>query len=189
MITIEDDVEFYFLKVSKSYALEATPNEEEADPFFLGPSDDIREDEFCIVYYGKKLINLKGRLVVPDLKLQIPYYLEALTSVFGNNDGPLYFKPNTESDEPACKFKFEVPMNEENSTHLIMKGKGLFYIGCGRKWRMSSYLFLRKSGDSSTSINFHSGCTHSKAYHDQRTRFMLFRLQEFKPCEVKPASV
>lgn len=183
MITIQDDEELYGLKVSNSYTLEATANREEASPFFLGPSDNVREDEFYIVYYGQKLLNVKGHLVAPNMKVQIPYYLEAHTSLFGKNDGPLRFKPNTDSDESAYKFKFEVPMDEENSTQLILRGKSLFYICCQRDWRMSSYIFLTKSGDATTGLNFQSGCTHSKAQHDQDTRFMLFRLQEFKPSD------
>ena len=184
MITIEDNTKFYALKVSESYTLEATVNREEASPFFLGPSDNIREDEFYIVYYKEKLTNVTGHdSFAPNMKTQIPYYLEVNTSLLGNSDGPLQFKPNTDSYEPACMFKFEVPMNEENSTQLILKGKSLFYIRCERKWKMSSYIFLKRSEDASTGLKFHSGCTRSKAQHDQDTQFMLFRLQEFKPSE------
>ena len=181
MITFEDEKEFYGLKVSESNTLQATDIKEEASPFFLGPSDSMCENEFSIIYYGQKLTNIKGRLVAPKFKIRIPYYLEVRTNLFGNNDGPLQFKPNPDSYETACKFKFEVPMNEENSTQLILKGTCLFYICCERKWKMTSYIFMEKSGDASTGWNFHSGCTNSKAQHDQEKRFLLFRLQEYQP--------
>ena len=181
MITFEDDKEFYGLKVSENYVLEASEKKEDVAPFFLVKSSDTFEDGFYIVYYGQKLCQRKGRLVAPNTAIRIPYYLEANPSFFGNNDGPLYLKPNTDSKASEYKFKFEEAMNEKNSIQRIMKGDKLFYIRCPRKWKMASYLYLTKTRAESTGWRFHSGCTHSKERHDQITGFMLFRLQEFKP--------
>ena len=183
MITIEDDAEFYGLKVTKGKTLEATATREEASPFFLGPSDNIHKDEFYIVYYAQRLNETKGHLVVPNTEIRIPYYLEANPNIFGGNSGPLQFKPNVGADDSSYKFKFEVPMTDENSTKLILKGKSLFYISCQRKWKMSSYIFLKRSQRPSDDWEFQSGCTHSKARHDQKEHFMLFRLQELKPTD------
>ena len=129
------------------------------------------------------MTRVKNHFVAPNTETRIPYYLKADTSLFGNNSGPLRLKPNTDPEAVEYKFKFEVPMNEEHSTQLIMKGEKLFYICCQRKWKRASYILLTKSGEKSGAFNFRSGCTNSNAEHDQDTSFMLFRLQKYTPMD------
>ena len=188
MITFEDDKKFYYLKVSENHVLEASEKKEDVAPLFLIKSSDTFEDEFYIVYYGQKLSQRKGRFVALNTAIKIPYYLEANPSFFGNNDGPLHLKPNTDSEAAEYKFKFEEPVNRKNSIQRIMEGNELFYLCCPRKWKVASYLYLTKTGTESTGWRFHSGCTHSKERHDQTTGFMLFRLQEFNPKDSSPTS-
>ena len=178
MITFEDGHDFYYLKVSGNHALEAG-EQEEAAPLFLVSSSNTFEDEFYIVYYEHMSSQRNGSCVTPSAAVSIPYYLEANPSLFGNNDGPLKFKPNADSRASEYRFKFEEPMNENNSVHQIMKEKKFFYLRCPRKWKMASYLYFSKT--QSTGCIFRSGCTHSTERHDQITGFMLFQLQPFKP--------
>ena len=168
--------------VNENYEIYGTSNPQNASLFFIISSDSGRHPyEFHIAYKGDNHHVLKKRVssLTPNSQRAveaIPRYLDAEVSIFGTNPGPLQLVYHV--SERSRLLLYGRIANEKGpiSPSTWMQGNDMFFINCARRrMKRDGYIAMRRHRRNGE-IEWVSACFPTRSSHNDRRRFMLFRL-------------
>jgi hypothetical protein len=143
-------------------------------PFFVMPYDNGHHPhEFHIAYMGD---NGTSRRLSAVTQKAIPRYLDADVSLFGTNSGPLHLVYHV--SERSRLLLYGRIANEKGpiSPSTWTQGNDMFFINCARRrMKRDGYIAMRRHRRNGE-IEWVSACFPTRSSHNDRRRFMLFRL-------------